>query len=202
MNIRTYPLGQLQANCYFISHEDKCLIIDPGDSADFILEELMYKNINVVGILATHGHFDHIMAVGELQLSLNIPFYIHDADKFLVDRMVETAQHYLEGEPQSLPPVSMHQLYEGKMTIDDFSFNVIHTPGHTPGSCCFYFEEDKYLFTGDTVFEEGIGDYQHSYSSKEDLFNSIHKIHALPPDVELFPGHGDSILLGERFLAS
>jgi len=69
MKIYTYPVGELQANCYLLVHGIECLLIDPGDSAEFILQEIMQRNLHLLGIFATHGHFDHVMATGELRLS-------------------------------------------------------------------------------------------------------------------------------------
>ena len=84
MKITTYPLGQLQANCYLLVHDKDCILIDPADDASFLLEEISRQNLNLVAMLATHGHFDHVMAVGEIQLSLKVPFYIHGKDLFLI----------------------------------------------------------------------------------------------------------------------
>lgn len=77
--------------------------------------------------------------------------------------------------------------------ISSFEFRVLSTPGHTPGSSCFYFEKEKALFTGDTLFKDAIGAYDHKYSSKEDLFDSIRaKLFILPDETIIYPGHGDS----------
>ncbi|HLL61039.1 MAG TPA: MBL fold metallo-hydrolase [Candidatus Nitrosocosmicus sp.] len=195
MNIVTYPLGQLQANCYFIINDNQCLIIDPGDSADFLLEEISRKNLIVAGILATHGHFDHVMAVGELQMSLNVPLYIHDADQFLLNRLKETSKHFLRFDPNVINPISIQNLTSGTFVIRNFKFVIISTPGHTPGSCCFYFEEEQAVFTGDTLFKDSVGSYNHSYSSKKDLFQSMNTINNLGEGITAYPGHGESFLL-------
>ena len=94
MTIKKYSLGELQANCYFLIEGKDCLIIDPADDASFILEEIQRQQLNLVGMLATHGHFDHIGAVGEIQLSFNVPLYIFKEDRFLIDRLNETAKHF------------------------------------------------------------------------------------------------------------
>src|SRR3989339_2004515 len=107
-----YSLGQLQVNCYLLIKEDYCLVVDPADEAGFILEELRRKKLKLVGILATHGHFDHIGAVGEIQLSYNIPLYIFKEDQFLIDRLNETAEHFLGYNPHFLQPVSIKYLIE------------------------------------------------------------------------------------------
>jgi len=76
MRIETLILGELKTNCYLLIERDRCLLIDPADSADFILEKIVRENLTLMGILATHGHFDHILCVGEIQLSLPVPLYI------------------------------------------------------------------------------------------------------------------------------
>ncbi|MGB4966481.1 MAG: MBL fold metallo-hydrolase, partial [Microgenomates group bacterium] len=134
MRIDSYPLGQLQANCYFLTQGSDCIIIDPADSADFILEKIQRERLNLVALLATHGHFDHIMAVGEIQLSYDVPLYIHDDDLFLVKRLNETAKHFLGFDPAVTAPKETISFKAGSLEIGDFAFNVIHTPGHTPGS--------------------------------------------------------------------
>jgi hydroxyacylglutathione hydrolase len=187
MQVFSYPLGALQTNCYLLVKNDHCLIIDPGDSAEFILEQILRKNVKPLAILATHGHYDHLLAVGEIQLSFPIPFYLHEKDKFLLSRARSLA-----------PAKNIKSLTSGEMSIGEFRFSVLHTPGHTPGCCTFYFPNDHIAFTGDTVFKESIGEYTHSYSDKAQLKKSVIEILALPEEIILYPGHGDEVLVQER----
>jgi len=195
MKILQYPLGELQANCYFIIQGKECLIIDPADDASFILEELQRRNLNLIGMFATHGHFDHIMAAGEIQKSINLPLYIFEEDLFLIDRLVETADHFLGYKPIIIKPIHIKFLEERKLHVSSFTFDILHTPGHTPGSCCYYFSTDKVLFTGDTLFKQGVGRSDHSYSSKKNLIESIKKICKLPKTTMIYPGHGEELTL-------
>lgn len=195
MVIKKYSLGQLQANCYLLIDEDKCLIIDPADEASFILEKLSILNLKLVGLIATHGHFDHLMAVGEIQLSYKIPLYIDSEDVFLLKRLNETAIHFLGYDPHILKPNKIEDLPGGEFKIDIFKFKVIKTPGHTPGSSCIYFSDEKVLFTGDTLFKDGIGRYDFSYSSFPDLKKSLGKIIKLPSETIIYPGHGEDTLI-------
>ena len=167
MNIKRYPLGQLQANCYLLTQDKDCILIDPADDASFLLEEISRQNLNLVAMLATHGHFDHVMAVGEIQLSLKVPFYIHEKDLFLIKRLKETAKHFLGYEPVVIPPKNIKYVNSGMLHVQRYTFNVIETPGHTPGGCCFYFPEEQAIFTGDTIFKEARGRTDLSYSSKK-----------------------------------
>lgn len=192
MKIMRFPLGQMQANCYFLIEDNQCLIIDPADDASFILEELQRRRLNLVGLLATHGHFDHVMAVGEIQLSLNVPLYIFKEDNFLINRLFETAEYFLGYKPHIIQPTNFKYLeIENSLKISNFEFQIINTPGHTPGSCCYYFKKENVLFTGDTLFKQGIGRYDFSYSNKKDLDSSLKKIFKLPGNTIVYSGHGE-----------
>lgn len=198
MKITTYSLGQLQANCYFLIQDNKCLIIDPADSADFILEKLQRERLELVAMLATHGHFDHIMAAGEIQLSCDAPLYIHEKDLFLVKRLNETANYFLGFDPHALPPKNIQFLSDGNLLLKTYNLQLITTPGHTPGSCCFYIKDDNVLFTGDTLFKQGIGRYDFSYSDKKLLDQSLNELFKLPEETIVYSGHGEETTLGEE----
>lgn len=198
MRIVAFSLGQLQANCNFLIEDKKCLIIDPADEASFILEELERRRLDLIGMLATHGHFDHIMAVGEIQMSLRVPLHIFKEDLFLVKRLNETAKYFLGYDPQAIKPSNLEYLKEGELKIENWEFKILRTPGHTPGSACFYFEKGKMIFTGDTLFKGAIGRYDFSYSSKHELSKSLEKILRLPDKILVYPGHGETTIIGEE----
>ncbi len=198
MRILQFSLGQLQANCYFLIKENQCLIIDPADEASFILEELQRRNLNLVGMLATHGHFDHVMAAGEIQKSFSIPLYIFKDDLFLVKNLNQSAQRWLGYNPSSLQPGNIKFLEDKMLSVSSFVFRVIHTPGHTPGSCCFYFSKENLIFTGDTLFKDGIGRYDFSYSDKKELKKSLEKILKLDAETIIYPGHGEKTVVGRE----
>ncbi len=198
MKIVKYSLGELQANCYFLINGQDCLIIDPADDASFILEELQRQQLNLVGMFATHGHFDHIMAVGEIQQSLNLPLLIHKEDKFLINRLEQTAEHFLGYKPIILPINHLENFPPSPRLRWASKLKIIYTPGHTPGSCCFYFKNENVLFTGDTLFEGAVGRTDLSYSSKDDLKQSLKKIFKLPGETIIYPGHGEDTILEEE----
>lgn len=198
MKIQTYPLGEMQANCYFLIDDKDCIIIDPADSADFILEKVQRENLKVRALFATHGHFDHIMAAGELQLSLSVPFYIADEDLFLLKRVKETAKHFLGYASPVLQSKKTNNLTEKALQVSNFTFQVIAVPGHTPGSRCFYFKDQQTIFTGDTLFKEAIGRYDFSYSDKNLLKQSLERLYSLPEETLVYSGHGDPTTIGEE----
>jgi len=198
MRIHTYSLGELQANCYLLENEGKAIIIDPADDANFLLEEVQKKGLELEALLATHGHFDHVMAVGEIQMSFDIPFYLHKKDKFLIDRLESTTEHFLGYKPIIIPPKLIQHINLGEFQISNFKFQIIFTPGHTPGGVCFYFPEEKAVFTGDTLFAGAIGRTDLSYSNKKDLWNSLKTILVLPEETIIYPGHGESSYIGQE----
>ncbi|MCR4329869.1 MAG: MBL fold metallo-hydrolase [Candidatus Roizmanbacteria bacterium] len=197
VRIETYSLGELAANCYIVHFDDSCVVIDPGDSAEFIAQKIEESKHELVAMIATHGHFDHVMAVGELQLSYNVPFFVHEKDMFLIHRIAQTAQHFLSYKPVVIPPKNIHDFSHDSFSSISPFISVVDTPGHTPGSVCLSVKEDRTLFTGDTVFAHGVGRYDFSYSSKNQLQKSLQKIRMYPAETVLYPGHGDSVLLSE-----
>jgi len=196
MQILSFSLVELQANCYLLIKDNECLLIDPADEASFLLEEIARRNLNLVGMLATHGHFDHIMAVGEIQLTYpKIPLYISSKDKFLLDRLQATAEYFLGRQLIITAPKLVRSVNRRDVInhVSTYEIEIIYVPGHTPGSVCFYFPKDRILFTGDLIFKDGIGRYDFSYSNKKQLFNSIKQIiKSIPDDVVIYPGHGEN----------
>ena len=199
MKIHIYPIGEMRANCYLIENEGVAILIDPGDSADFLLSKVLEKNLKLSGIVATHGHFDHVMAVGEIQLTYpKLALHISPDDKFLLNRVVETARHFLSYEPAVIPVGKTKNLATGKFELCNLKFEIINAPGHTPGSVCLYLEEQSILFSGDTIFQMGVGRFDFSYSSKEDLKKSIARILKLPKNTVVYPGHGEETTIEQE----
>lgn len=198
MIIYTFKLGQYQSNCYFLSEGSDCIIIDPGDCGNFICEKISELRLKPHAIIATHGHFDHLMAVGEIQLSYNIPLYINEKDTFLIDRLEETAQFFLGFCPAIIKPKRIKFFSNEILYVSCFKLRVIYTPGHTPGSVSIFNSNNKsskILFSGDTLFSGGIGRYDFSYSSKKELKNSLKKLLLLPDETIIYPGHGEPTTL-------
>ena len=197
MKILKFALGQLQANCYFLIKENDYLIIDPADDAPFILEELQRRRLILKGMLATHGHFDHIMAAGEIQLSFDVPLFINDKDRFLVSRLKQTAEHFLKSNQTLIVPETLKHEVNSSL-LSDFQLKIMETPGHTPGGRSFYIPSEKIIFTGDTLFKGAIGRFDHSYCDKNDLRNSLIKMSELPGKVKVYPGHEEETTIKEQ----
>lgn len=194
-------VGQMQENCYLVFDNKslETLIIDPGDDADYVERIIGDKKLIPVQIIATHGHFDHIMAVTELKLAYNIPFCIHQDDEFLVKNMKSSAKHFLGIETDPPPIIDEFLNPKSKIKIGDNYLKTIESPGHTPGSCCLYSKEENILFTGDLLFARGgVGRTDFSYSDTGKLKKSLKKIFKLPPETQILPGHGRSSTLLEE----
>jgi len=196
MIIYTFPLGLLLANCYFAvcGKTKKAIIIDPADEGDFLLQKIKELSIKPLFMVATHGHFDHLMAALEIRLSLKIPFLMSEKDLPLLARHQKTANYFLKYEVDPVPKVDRF-LKEGDiLTFGQEKLRVIETPGHTQGSVSlFTLQGAQSLFTGDTIFNDGsIGRTDLEGGSAEKLRESIKKLSKLPPQTLIYPGHGET----------
>lgn len=190
--------GSLDENCYVVSNPktNEGIIIDPGDSADYVIQNISDRQITPVAIMATHGHYDHIMAAFELKLAYGIPFCMHKADEFFLQRFRKTVRHFEGYDPGPAAPVDVYLKNNSDIKIIDIDIRIIHTPGHTPGSVCMHFFNNHALFSGDLLFEGRIyGEVSHSYSDKQEILRSIAMIKKLPDNTTVYPGHGNPFLL-------
>jgi glyoxylase-like metal-dependent hydrolase (beta-lactamase superfamily II) len=199
MEIKTFVLGELETNCYLVwdKKTKEGLIIDPADEANFLSEQVLELGVKPLYLLATHGHFDHLLAAYELGLAFKIPLLLHQNDLPLVKRMVPSATWWLKRRIWERPPEKINFVKEGDLIkLGNMVLEVIHTPGHSPGGICLYGRKEKVLFTGDTLFAEGmVGRTDLSYSSGEALKESLKKLARLPAGTIIYPGHGQTDLL-------
>lgn len=192
LKIHRLPVGQLQTNCYLVIDSGKVLIIDPGDDADYIQRIISDLEVKPTQIIATHGHYDHILAAGELKLAYNIPYLMHKQDVFLLKRMKNSARHFSGISAGPTPKVDKYLDQGDDLKIGNCKLKIIYTPGHTPGSVSLYSKKDKVLFVGDVIFAGGgIGRTDFAYSSLSDLKKSIKRLIKLPASTVFYPGHGE-----------
>jgi len=172
MEIKNLVVGPLLTNCYILSTEKEALVVDPGAGLKKILAELEGKKLNY--IVLTHYHWDHILLAKKLKEKTGAKILIHEGEKdfikFQPDKFLE------DGE----------EIKMGKETL-----KVVHTPGHTKGSICLLGE--NFIFTGDTIFEDGFGRTDLPGGSKEDLEKSLEKLEKIiKRGMKVYPGHGPS----------
>ncbi|MFH1602035.1 MAG: MBL fold metallo-hydrolase [Candidatus Shapirobacteria bacterium] len=191
MQIQTFVLGELQTNCYLVFEETgEAAVIDPADEANFISEQILKQNLKLKHIIATHGHFDHILAAWELTLAFDLSLSLHPKDKFMADYMQKSAQYWLKRKIIEKPPEKVKDLKEKYIQFGRQKLKVILTPGHTPGSICLYSPKEKVLFTGDTLFADGVGRTDLPYGSEKNLSISLKKLAKLPENTKIYSGHG------------
>lgn len=175
MVIRDLIVGPLQTNCYILINKGCGIIIDPGADSERIIGFISDLQIDL--ILLTHNHFDHIDGLVPVMDATSAEVAIHPSD------MIDVAGKKLKDGEEIL--------FGGER------ISVIHTPGHTPGSCCFYMK--GHLFSGDTLFAGGWGNTVFPGGSEEAIFRSIrNKIMSLPDDTVVHPGHGQETTIGEE----
>ena len=190
LNVDTLCVGPIDANCHIVSDsQGNAVLIDPGDDASFILSVLHEKSLKPVAILLTHGHFDHFCAAADIQADTPVPVYIHALDEPMLHSPLESlavslgyAEHYRE-------PHDIHNFGEGDELIfsDELTFTVLHTPGHSPGGCCFL--HDRQLFTGDTLFRDGVGRIDFKGGDIHAMRRSLARLGALEGDYTVYCGH-------------
>lgn len=196
-------VGPLHTNTYIVSTAKKeCVIVDPGGDFEHILQRLEVLNIKPVAVVLTHGHLDHTAMAARIRDHYQgIPIGIHEADSPLMggstrERHIETFRRLTPNADEAVD-----QLYDN-LARPDFFLNdgdsildsdlaVVHTPGHTPGSVCFYSEERQALFSGDTLLFTLVGSTDDRDGDENALRASItDRLFRLPEETRLFPGHG------------
>ena len=185
MKIITIPLGSYQTNCYILAEGDRCLVIDPGEEADKVLGFLEKQGLTLEAILLTHGHFDHVGAVKTLAAETDCRVYLCQEELALPGAMTAGPLFYTDFYKEG-----------DRLTLAGLSFEVLHTPGHTPGSVCLRF--DEHLFSGDTLFAGSCGRTDFPGSSPRDMVCSLSRLAKLEDHLRVYPGHGSSTTIGEE----
>ena len=192
------PVGMIGTNCYIVYNDDSrnAVIIDPGDDGAKIIERVRKLNVKPQALLLTHGHFDHIMAAGDVASGLNIKIYILEQEKALIMDAGLNCSAGLYGNGYAIEPDVLIKDRQ-ELELCETKVKVLHTPGHTKGSCCYYFENEGLLFCGDTLFMESVGRTDLPTGNGREIIRSLNDIlFDLPDNVKAFPGHGPSTTIG------
>ncbi len=197
LKVEQYVVGAVMTNCYFAVNEDtrEMLVIDPGDSAKKLIGKIKEKKLAPAAVLLTHGHFDHAGGAEEIAKEFGIPVYAEEHEK----ETLENPSINLCGM------IGTKEVYHADKFVKDgdildlagFSIQVLHTPGHTKGGCCYYLEKEQAVFAGDTLFHDSVGRSDFPGGSASVLIQSIRdKLMPLPDDVKVYPGHNDITTIG------
>lgn len=193
--INLYP-GSFGSNCYLLLSDGHAAVIDPSANAQKILSAVSERGAVLDFILLTHGHFDHMLSLSELKAASNAPVYIHEADADMPEDTYKNAFYYFFHRERTYPTPDRTVKDGDVLTLGSTKIRVIHTPGHTMGSCCFLCDGDV-LITGDTLFEANFGRYDLYGGDEATLFHSLRSLKEHPPQLEIYPGHGATARLGD-----
>ena len=197
LKINHYVVGPVQTNCYFAINDEtkELIIIDPGYSPKQLAERVRQEGCTPVAILLTHGHFDHATGAADLAKEFSIPVYAYETEKETLENEEMNLCH-MTGEHHVFH-ADIYLKDEQELDLAGFHIRVLHTPGHTPGSCCFFVEttQGPALLTGDTLLHDSIGRTDFVGGSMTQMMQSVQKLKTLGKqhgDWMLYPGHGNA----------
>ncbi len=194
------PVGPLQCNCSIVGDENsrEAMVIDPGDDIDAITEIVARHRLKVKQIVVTHAHLDHVGGAMKLKQLTGAPILLNQNDSDLL-RMLDTQAAWLGMRPPGKVAIDQSITSGDAVKAGAVEGQVLHTPGHTEGSICLYFEPEKRLVAGDTLFAGSIGRTDLPGGSYDKIIHSLHEsVLALPDETVVVPGHGSLTTIGEE----
>ncbi|EGQ3921118.1 MBL fold metallo-hydrolase [Staphylococcus pseudintermedius] len=201
MNISNLTLGFVSTNTYFVENDTEMILIDPAGEIDKIDNKIKQSGKQLIAILLTHAHFDHIAALDDVLTRYDVPVYMHAEEfSFLMDPQKNGSAKFKDyGLPIITSQAEPHALDEGTQQIGQFNIQTLHTPGHSPGSLTYVF--DEFAVVGDTLFNNGIGRTDLYQGNYETLVDSIKdKLFSLDEQLPLYPGHGPSTTVEDEYM--
>jgi glyoxylase-like metal-dependent hydrolase (beta-lactamase superfamily II) len=197
---KVFPVGPLQCNCSVIGDEQtyEAMVIDPGDEVEEILNILRQEKLKLTQIVVTHAHIDHVGGAMKLKAATGASLLMNQNDYALL-KLLDVQATWVGMRPPG--PVQVDEsVADGRVVkIGNIAANVIHTPGHTEGSICLYFPQEKRLIAGDTLFAGSIGRTDLPGGSFENIIKSLHsRLMVLPDETDVIPGHGQATTIGEE----
>ena len=194
MQIEQFVVPPLENNAYLLIDDNvsKAAVIDPALGADVILSKAQELSVQITHILNTHGHPDHICDNRRIKEETGAKLYIHELDAYRL------LYNPFSNDPI---PATVDILLKGGEIIEvgSLKVEVIHTPGHTEGGCCYYLAEEGVIFTGDTLFAGNIGRTDLDGSNPSAMLKSLKKLFTLPKSVKVYPGHGYSTTIADEY---
>ena len=196
IQIQSVCCGEIGENAWIVRAvgRDDCVVIDPGDEYPKLNQAIGGRR--VAAMLLTHGHFDHIMAVGELQQATGAPVYVSAEDAEMLDDPRKNGLLGLMGGATMPGPTIRALPFGEKLSAAGMDFEILPTPGHSKGSVCLYLPAEGALFSGDTLFLAGFGRMDLYGGSPMEMRESLKRLFALPPETRVYPGHGGETTIG------
>ena len=192
MRIERFVFGSAGANCYVVRNEDtrECFVVDLPLCPPELVGHIKKEGLAVQAVLLTHGHVDHILGISDFLKEFPVPVYAHaEEEEFLNDPNMNLSVNY---DGSYIFKDAEYLKYNRVISLAGYKIHVIHTPGHTPGGCCYYIPSEKVVFTGDTLFQNSIGRSDFPAGDGEELIRSIREnLLVLPDDTKVYPGHMD-----------
>lgn len=198
MRIEVFTGGPFETNSYLLINEQKeALLFDPTfGSSNFFFDLIEKLTLKPLAILLTHSHFDHIVDTALVKKELKLPVYIHSLDS---QNLIEPGSDGLPFGEEIEAVVPDVLIEDGQIfNLGHFHFMVLHTPGHSYGSVCFYFPDQAILISGDTLFKGTYGNVSFPTSDPKQMKNSLRKLAKLPIETTFWPGHGDPSTIGSE----
>lgn len=198
MKIITIVVGAFQVNCYLVvSDSGQAIVIDPGEDAGIIGTTLRQHKLTVAAYLITHGHMDHVGGLAEVARLFPAPILMHPDDAAWAFSPVNASLPYYDAPEK---PTAIIRPAADKQQGEDggLAYEVIGTPGHSPGGVCYYFAAEKTIFTGDTLFSGSVGRTDLEGSDELLMEKSLHRLTLLPDDTIVYPGHGPKTTIGRE----
>ncbi len=199
MNIETIVVGEFAVNCFICEGAaSQAIVVDPGEDAATIIDHLRGRDLSVALYVMTHGHCDHITALGDVHETFPAPVAMHSADWAWAFSPANTLPPFFCTAPRQ-PGHEYVPLRTGTpYTYAGLTFTVLETPGHTPGGVCIHFESINTLITGDTLFAGSVGRTDLQGGNSRTLAASLKKLQALPDATRILPGHGPASTIGQE----
>ncbi len=199
--IHTIVVGDLRTNCYILQSNNAAIIIDPGAEPERIVRFIRDIKVKPSQIIVTHTHFDHVLGVDVVRAKLDIPFLIHHDDLSMLESMQSRVHQFMGFEVPPPPRVDSYLKDRDVLTVGDETVQVLHTPGHSPGSISI--SGRGYVFTGDALFNQSIGRTDLPGGDLKTLIHSIRdRLFKLKDETIVYPGHGPETTIGDEKLAN